>query len=577
MFEEILNRLAEATDQELATALSEIGTQAAAFTGPPTAETAPQVQALAAAAAAIRGQVDERARVATEYAASLAMIGELTAQPEPDAEAPAVEPEIPEVPEQPEAPAVETTEQAPAEQPETETPEGGDTVTASARRPLGGVGLTTGRRAPGFQSLELEARVTGQNGLQLSTNPEEAREQIATAFASQAEVRNPYSKTTLVNVKWSDAYRNAGRFLSRKDGGYRVGRVMSEVEREVRSRNAEENALVAAGICGPVTPIYDIPVIGDTDRPVRDALAPIGADRGGITYRPAIDGVAQTGGIGNWTQAMDETTPLPTKSCLEVACPEPVTAEVEAVYHCLTFSNMSTQFDPEAMEAVIQAGDVAFARFAENKLLTQLTTASKTLYAPRVLGAARDYFVTLDKIVAYYKSVHRLSDDAPLRMINPLWLKNILRMDIARQMVGDGLDTLAIADELIMDWYRRRNINPTFHLDGINPADITTPDPDIVVPQQSYSSAAAGSEVPNYIGNVSTLLFREGDWKYLDGGELNMGLVRDSALNATNRFQTFREEFATAAHRGIESLHVVHQLQVTGQSAATRDLNAILN
>jgi hypothetical protein len=162
-------------------------------------------------------------------------------------------------------------------------------------------------------------------------------------------------------------------------------------------------------------------------------------------------------------------------------------------------------------------------------------------------------------------------------MINPLWLKNILRMDIARQMVGDGLDTLAVADELIMDWYRRRNINPTFHLDGINPADITTPDPDIVVPQQSYSLAAAGTEVPNYIGTVSTLIFREGDWKYLDGGELNMGLVRDSTLNANNRFQTFREEFGTAAHRGIESVHLVHQLQVTGQSAATRDLNAILN
>lgn len=150
-------------------------------------------------------------------------------------------------------------------------------------------------------------------------------------------------------------------------------------------------------------------------------------------------------------------------------------------------------------------------------------------------------------------------------------------MDVARQMVGDGLDTLAVADELIMEWFRRRNINPTFHLDGIDPADITQPTPDIVVPAQAYTTAAAGTEVPNYIGTVSTLIFREGDWKYLDGGELNMGLVRDSTLNATNRFQTFREEFATAAHRGIESVHLVFQLQVTGQSSATRDLNAILN
>jgi len=574
VYEEILNRLAEATDQELADALSEIAGQAAAFTGPATATTAPQVKALADAASAIRGQIDERARVNAEYAANLSMIGELAAQPEPPAQP--EQPEV-EIPEQPAAPATLATEEPPAVEPEDEKPEGGDTVTASARRPLGGAGLTTRRNRDEFQSLEINANVTGQNGLTLDRDPEVAREQIATAFANQASIHNPYAKTTLVNVKWSDGYKAAGRFVSRKDSGYTVNRVMSRVEDEVRSRSAEENALTAAGICGPVTPLYDIPVIGDTDRPVRDALAPIGADRGGITYRPAIDGVAQTGGIGNWTPAMDETTPLPTKSCLEVDCPDPVTATVEAVYHCLTFSNMSTQFDPELMDAVIQAGDVAFARFAENKLLTQLTNASKPLYTPRVIGAARDFFVSLDKFIAYYRSVHRLSDNAPLRQILPLWLKDILRMDVARQMVGDGLDTLAVADEMIMDWFRRRNVNPTFHLDGIDPADITQPTPDIVVPAQAYTTAAAGTEVPNYIGTVSTLIFREGDWKYLDGGELNMGLVRDSALNAVNRFQTFREEFAAPAHRGIESVHLVFQLRVTGQSAATKDLDAIIN
>lgn len=568
MYEEILNRLAEATDEELGLALAEIANQAAAFTGPATATTAPQVQALAQAAAAIKGQQDERARVAQEYAANMAMIGELTAQPEPPAPE---QPPAPEVPAQPGPPAEEPP--APAEDPQPETPEGGDTVTASARRRLGGVGLLTGRRSEQFQSLELPARVTGQNGLQLSRDPEEAREQIATAFANQADVRNQYAKTTLVHASWRDGYKDAGRFLSRKDSGYRIGRIMSQMEEEVRSRTAEENALVAAGICGPVTPVYDIPVIGDTDRPVRDALVPIGADRGGITYRPAIDGVSQTGGIGNWTQAQDEADPIVPKTCFEVDCPIPVTAEVEAVYHCLTFSNMSTTFDPEFMDSVIQAGDVAFARFAENKLLTQLTTASKGLFTPRVIGAARDFFVSLDKFIAYYRSVHRLGDNQPLRMILPLWGKDILRMDIARQMVGDGLDTLGIADEMILDWFRRRNVNPTFHLDGIDPAAVGAVNP----PAQAYTSAAAGTEVPNYIGTMSTLIFREGDWKYLDGGELNMGMVRDSVLNADNRFQTFREEFATAAHRGIESVHLVFQLQVTGQSAATRDLNAILN
>jgi hypothetical protein len=568
VYEDILNRLAEATNEELNAALTEIGKQSGTFTGPPTADSATKVAKLASDAAAIRGQLDANARVEAEYAANMSMIGELTAQPEQPAQ-----PETPEVPEQqPEALAVEAVEEPPAE-PDGEKPEGGDTVTASARRPLGGVGLLTGRGRSEFRALELPTRVTGQNGLRLSSDPEEAREQVAKAYADLASNRNTYAKTAILSANWQDGYKQAGRFISRDGGGYQASRIMSRVEEEVRSRTAGENALVAAGICGPVTPVYDIPVIGDTDRPVRDALAPIGADRGGITYRPAIDGVAQTGGIGNWTQAQDEADPIVDKVCLEVDCPTPVTAEVEGIYHCLTFSNMSTQFDPEAMDAVIQAGDIAFARFAENKLLTQMVTGSKGLFTPRVIGAARDFFVSLDKFVAYYRSVHRLGDNAPLRMILPLWGKDIIRMDIARQMVGDGLDTLGVADEIIMDWFRRRNVNPTFHLDGIDPPAVGA----VNAPAQAYTSAAAGTEVPNYIGTMSTLIYREGDWKYLDGGELNMGLVRDSVLNAQNRFQTFREEFAGPAHRGIESVHLVFQLQVTGQSAATRDLNAITN
>lgn len=581
-YEGILDRLAEATDEELAAALQAIGTKAASFTGPPTAETAPQVKQLAEHAAQIKSQLDQNARVAAEYQASLEMIGQLTAQPEPEAapeQPPAQEPEQPKAPE-PEQPKPDESkpEEPPAEEPKDEKPEGGDTVTASARRPLGGAGLLTGRGAPTFQALELAAQVNGRSGLVLSKNPEEAREQIANAFAAKAEERNPYEKTTLVNVRWLDSYKASDRYVSRDDSAYKISRKFTALEDEVRSRTAQENALTAAGICGPVTPVYDIPVIGDTDRPVRDALAPIGADRGGITYRPAIDGVTQTGGIGNWTAANDETDPLPEKVCFEVDCPEPTTVEVEAIYHCLTFSNMSTRFDPEAMDAAVRSGDIAFARFAENKLLTQLVAGSKTLYTPRQLGASRDVFTSLDKILAYYRNVHRLNDNQPLRHIVPLWLRDLMRADIVRQMVGDGVDvTMGVADTMITDWFQRRNINLTFHLDGIDPADITTPDPDIVVPNQAYTTAAAGTEIPGFKNAVSTLLFREGDWKYLDGGELNLGMVRDSVLNANNRFQVFREEFGNPAHRGIESLHLVYQLEPTGQSAATRDTNAFVD
>lgn len=40
---------------------------------------------------------------------------------------------------------------------------------------------------------------------------------------------------------------------------------------------------------------------------------------------------------------------------------------------------------------------------------------------------------------------------------------------------------------------------------------------------------------------------------YLDGGSLDVGLIRDSALNVTNSFQIFAESFEASAFLGPES------------------------
>ena len=230
---------------------------------------------------------------------------------------------------------------------------------------------------------------------------------------------------------------------------------------------------------------------------------------------------------------------------------------------------MTTRFDPEFYQAVIQSQNIAHARFAENRLLTTLTTASKDVYSTRLLGATRDVLATLDHMVAYYRNVHRLANDVPLRWIAPLWALNLMRCDIVRQMVGDGLQSLAVTDAEITRWLTERNINPTWHLDGIDPADLTTPDPDVVIPAQFYTVLADQSAVPGFPDMISSLLFAEGDWLFLDGGTLDLGVVRDSTLNAANRFQTFSESFEFPAFRGIESIHLAIAVQPTGQSAAT--------
>ena len=459
--------------------------------------------------------------------------------------------------------------------------EGGEgNVTASGRRPLGGTNVNTGR--PSTPALpRVSYRTTASAGLDnVNAGSQMDRRTFLEAFHNKVRsLRNApgHERYTVATVRAE--FPEERMLTASADPFTNMEKVDNVVDAARRFRAADrqqdgQHALVAAGFCAPFETLYDIRTIGDTDRPVRDALVRFGADRGGVQYRPAFDGVTQTGGIGFWTAANDEADPLVPKTCVEIDCPGIVTAEVEAIYRCLTFSNMSTRFDPEFYDSVVRANDIAHARIAENHLLTLLTAASKDVYGTQLLGATRDILATLDKMIAYYRNVHRLSNEVALRWIAPLWAQYLMRADMTRQMVGDGMQVLALTDTQIAQWFSARNVNVTWHLDGIDPADLTTPEPDIVVPAQAYTVLADQSGVPPFPNALSTLLFAEGDWLHLDGGTLDVGVVRDSELVGQNRFQTFSESFEFPAFRGIESIHLIIPAEATGASAATVDVSA---
>jgi hypothetical protein len=601
----ILGRLAEATADELANALAAIREDFSAVRDQPaTQESRDAITALRDAAVAIKGQQDKLAAVGAEFTSSVTELDAIFGESEGDTGA--AESDATAVQEAVEAqhgtgdaealankkPEGDGDESADGDddgdQDENEgdgdadDQEGKDAVTASAgRRKLGGVQKPQGtsRKLP-----QVAFFATASAGLsKFSPGAKLNRSELWDAFAEKLRAvsrtrQNGYERYTVATVRGD--YPESRQLTASADPETNM-RLVEAVVDEARSVHATRNgfdeagsALTAAGFCAPLENLYDIRTIGDTDRPVRDALVRFAADRGGIQYRPALDGVTQTGGIGFWDEDDDTADPIVPKTCVEIDCPGVLTAEVEAIYQCLTFSNMSTRFDPEFMDSVIRAQAIAHARIAENRLLTLLTTASKDIFSTQLLGATRDILVVMDKVIAYYRNVHRLANETPLRWIAPMWARYLMRADITRQMVGDGMQSLATTDAAIDSWFRERNVNPTWHLDGIDPADLTVPEPDVVVPAQFYTLLTDGAPVPPFPNALSTLLFAEGDWLHLDGGTLDLGVVRDSTLNGQNRFQTFSESFEFPAFRGIESLHVVIPAEPTGASAATVTVSA---
>jgi len=70
-------------------------------------------------------------------------------------------------------------------------------------------------------------------------------------------------------------------------------------------------------------------------------------------------------------------------------------------------------------------------------------------------------------------------------------------------------------------------------------------------------------------------LFAEGTFTLLDGGTLDIGLVRDMELVSTNDYCMFTEQFMAVARTGVSALWVTQSLNVNGGSAGTLDVAAV--
>lgn len=320
------------------------------------------------------------------------------------------------------------------------------------------------------------------------------------------------------------------------------------------------SAITAAGWCAPLETKYDLFGVGVTDRPVRDALVGFQASRGGIRYTEAPvlsgfnDGIGVMAGADGAISDADGNAiaagagPKPT---LTVACGNEATAVVDAIPLTLKFGNMMSRAYPELVSRNNDLALVAHARFAEDRLLAQLKAGSTAVAVPTTWGTARDIMVGIAKAAVAYRHKHRLPRSYPLRAIAPQFALDVMREDLVVGLPGDMLN---VAESVINQFFTDRGITVSWHLDGL----AATPDWD---------------EFPT---NIEFGVFAEGTWLFLDGGVLDLGVVRDSSLVGTNEYVTFVETFEGTAKVGLDSLWFTAPVKVAGAVSGSIDPAALL-
>jgi hypothetical protein len=486
------------------------------------------------------GSADVDAPVA-EFSADEEVVPAETAEPAPAEEAPVVEEAVvasAEGAEEAEAPTEEITDIAPEAQeeaPVTAAAEGAFEAPADRRpvaqaAPAAPVAITAGADIPGYTA-----------GSTLTDMSE-----VAQAFEKRLH--------TLRRVNGGDGEQHIVASLSTQYPESRtLGSDPEENRAKIQAVVGPEALIASGGFATPLEVKYDVFGLGTSIRPVRDSLPRFQADRGGIRYvtPPVLSSYANA--VGVWTAANDSAeTPSPaSKLSLTVTAAAELTAVTDAVTLQMQFGNLFTRAYPELLARHNELGLIQHAREAEQNLLSRIATGSTAVTTTSLIGFGRDFLVQIRRAAAAYRSRHRIEASTQLRAIIPDWVYDAVAADLTLSMPGDG--TISISMSEINGYLATSNVTLVASLDSS------------VFGSQS---AAALLEFPD---SFVWYLFAEGTFVFLDGGTLDLGIIRDSTLVGTNDYKMFVETFEGIAKVGVESLAITSTINVNGTAAALRD------
>jgi hypothetical protein len=88
---------------------------------------------------------------------------------------------------------------------------------------------------------------------------------------------------------------------------------------------------------------------------------------------------------------------------------------------------------------------------------------------------------------------------------------------------------------------------------------------------QNVYGAQGAAALLEFADSFTWYLFAEGTFLFLDGGTLDLGIIRDSSLVGTNDYKMFVETFEGVAKVGVEGLAITSTINVNGAAAALRD------
>lgn len=336
---------------------------------------------------------------------------------------------------------------------------------------------------------------------------------------------------------------------------------------------SEMASMVASGgWCAPSQIRYDFFNIAEECGMID--LPTFGVERGGIqfpispsladTFSPALPWYTAFSNATVpwlWTEGDDilAATGSPTKPCIDVPCSTMDNRRLECYGICLTAGNLADNAWPESTRNFLRLLMAAHYHASNARYISTIASLadSFTACAASGTGAAAPLLMTAELGAIDYRAKFGMCDDAVIEAVYPNWVKGLIRADLAKR-TGVS-DFMAVPDAEIARWFDVRNIRAQFVAD-------------YQVRAAGQPGASAG--ITSYPTTVRHFLYAPGTVARGNGMSLDLGIVRDSTLNATNDFTAaWMEECHLIAQFGHEVREYTVNVCADGTTGAA-DLTA---
>jgi hypothetical protein len=326
----------------------------------------------------------------------------------------------------------------------------------------------------------------------------------------------------------------------------------------------------AGGWCAPSEISYDFFNIVCEDGMID--LPTVGLNRGGVQYptSPSFgDIVAIPDIVWGWTEQDDIdalTSDSVFKPCVRVECPTFVDRRADCFGFCVTAGNLVDYAYPELIANWLRLVFAIRAKATNAAIIDIMLngggsgdpiSASIPVDHTGLLGATTSALLqSIELSIIDYREKYSMCSDSVLEVVLPRWANAVIRADLANR---DGIDVFGVTNGMIADWFNLRGARVQF----VGDWQVREPGaPGTATP----GGATALTEWPD---TIDYMLYAPGTFVRGNSMSLDLGVTRDSVLNATNdHTAAWAEDCFAILKPGHESRVVTVALCPSGEIGA---------